>query len=88
MRRVAVLLAAMLGVSGCAGIKYQGTEEKWQQLLRYSATLMNKNPDDETIAAAGKAAHSATSWAMDAKAEEKVDWQGAGWRCPAPCFSQ
>lgn len=86
MRGVIVGLVAV-GIAGCSGIQYTGTEEKMQQVVRYAAVLLKKSPDDETVTAAGNGLHSVASSLLAQPAESTCTptlsgclqpWQTAG----------
>lgn len=69
MRGVVVGLM-VLGIAGCGGVRYTGTEADMQQVARGTAELMKKDPNSDVVAAAGKGAHVALNMMLGAPQQE------------------
>lgn len=69
MRGVAVGLI-VLGIAGCGGVRYTGTEADVQQVARGTAEMMKKDPNSDVVAAAGKGAHVALTMMLGAPQQE------------------
>lgn len=73
-------MAVALAVTGCGGIRYQGTEEQMQQVARGAAEMAKKNPYSDTVSAVGTGAHMALKMTMGQEEPPQTEYRDVSGR--------